>query len=240
MELRTSSYEFEGTDYTGYFAEPASSGPVPGILVIHEGAGLGEHTKTTARRLAEMGYVAYAMDLFGETDLTLERAMEHGKLLRGDRALMRRRTQFALDHLRAHERVDPSQCGGVGYCFGGMALLELVRHGTDLACVIGFHAGLDHETPAAQGAYSGRVLVCQGALDPIITEEKRAEFVAEMSAAGIDWQMNVYGRAAHSFTNPDIASWNIPGFAHEAESDARSWRAMVELLNDALPVESSG
>jgi dienelactone hydrolase len=148
---------------------------------------------------------------------------------------LRARATTALDLLRKQSAVANTRIAAIGFCFGGTTVLELARSGADLACTVGFHAGLTTTAPAQRGAIRGRVLVCQGADDPVITAEHRREFAAEMTHAGVDWQMHVYGGVGHSFTNPEIDKWKLPGFNYDARADRRSWQAMRALLEESFP-----
>jgi dienelactone hydrolase len=235
MTLQPLTYRIGSDTYTGYVADGSAGRRVPGVLIAHEGGGfLTEHAKDRARRIAELGYVAFALDLFGDPRPTLEQARQMVQQLRNDLPTLRARATTALDLLRQQANVDGTRVAAIGFCFGGTTVLELARSGADIACAIGFHAGLATSAPAQLGVIRGKVLVCQGADDPIITAEHRAEFAAEMTRAGVDWQMHVYGGVGHSFTNPEIARWNLPGFAYDERADRRSWLAMRALLEEVF------
>ena len=194
--------------------------------MAHEGPGVTEHIKERTQRIAALGFVAFALDLYGVANPTLDEAKSFVQALRADLPELRGRTEAALNVLKAEASVDKARLAGVGFCFGGTAVLELARSGADIGGAVGFHAGLDASRPGDAADIRGRVLVCLGADDPIITGEKRRAFAEEMTAGGVDWQMHVDGGAGHSFTNKDIDAWNFPGFAYTASADARSWAAM--------------
>jgi dienelactone hydrolase len=139
-----------------------------------------------------------------------------------------------LDQLLANPRVDHSKVAAIGFCFGGTMALELARAGTDLAAVVGFHSGLGTSAPAATGAIAAKILVCIGVDDPIIPPDQRAAFEAEMNAAGADWRMYLFSGAAHSFTNKAADAMGMPGIKYHALTDARSWRAMVDLFEETF------
>jgi dienelactone hydrolase len=234
MELEPRRYEVDGRAFTGYLADGSGGRRVPGVLVAHEGAGLNEHIFRRTRELAELGFVAFALDLFGLAEFALEPAKAIVKELRADRAALRRRARVALEVLTSHPTVDRRRLAAVGFCFGGTAVLELARDGAELAAVVGFHPGLDTPTPADACAIRGKVLVCVGEQDPIVDAAQRTAFLAEMREGGVDAQLIVYSGAGHSFTNPLIDAWKFPGFAYHALADRRSWQAMRNLLDEVL------
>ena len=224
----------DGTALTGYLADGSGGRPAPGVLVAHEGGGLGRHTKQRALRLAGLGYVAFALDFYGEEDPPLDRAMALGKGLRDDRARFRSRLRASLEVLLAQPSVDRARLAGIGYCMGGAAVIELARMGAPFAAIVGFHSGFLPGTAEENEAISGRLLLCHGADDPIVTAAQRDSFLAEASAAGIDWQLHLYGGVGHSFTNPDIDALGIAGFAYDEMADRRSWGAMLNLFGEVL------
>jgi dienelactone hydrolase len=235
MTLRALSYRIGSETYTGYVADGSGGRKVPGVLVAHEGGGfLTEHAKDRARMVAELGYVAFALDLFGDPRPALDEARKIVQQLRNDLPILRARATTALDLLRQQPNVDVSRIAAIGFCFGGTTVLELARSGADVRCIVGFHAGLTTTAPARPGTIRGKVLVCQGADDPIVTAEHRSAFAAEMTQAGVDWQMHVYGGVGHSFTNPEIDKWNLAGFTYDSRADRRSWLAMRALLEESF------
>lgn len=224
----------DGVPLTGYLADGSAGGPAPGVLVAHEGGGLGRHTRQSAARLADLGYVAFALDMYGEEDPPLERAMALGKALRNDPARLRSRLAAALDVLTAQAGVDRSRLAAIGYCMGGAAVIELARMGAPFRAMVGFHSGFLPGAAEENGAIAGRLLLCHGADDPIVTAVQRDAFLAEASAAGIDWQLHLYGGVGHSFTNPDIDALGLAGFAYDEAADRRSWAAMLNLFEESL------
>jgi dienelactone hydrolase len=235
MELKPISYRADGLTFTGYMADGSSGEPSPGVLVIHESGGLVEHTKARAAKLGELGYVALAMDLYGEPISGLEGARAINRTLIADISRLRGRCRAALDALAAQPGTDPDRLAAIGYCFGGAAAIELARDGANLACVAGFHSGfIDTPPPEDDRAIRGKVLICQGAEDPVITAEQRDAFISRMMAAGIDWQMHLYGGVGHSFTNRGIDAWNMPGFTYHEAADRRSWTALLALFDEVF------
>jgi dienelactone hydrolase len=232
-------YEADGRQFTGFLADGSGGRPAPGVLVAHEGAGLDSHVKGVAERLAGLGYVAFALDLFGDPELTLEAKMALVRALRADVPSLRSRTGAALDVLRAHPHADPARLAAIGYCFGGTAVIELARGGAELKAVAGFHAGLTPGAPEDNRSIRARLLLCLGAADPVVTKAQREAFAEEMDAAGVDWEMDLYGGVGHSFTNPGIDSWGFEGFRFDARADARSWAAMRRLFAETIDQDRS-
>jgi dienelactone hydrolase len=228
-------YTAGGRQFVGWLAHDAARRDRrPGVLVGHEGYGLGEHTRERAGMLAALGYVAFAPDLFGETFRSREHGIAVISALVKDPSVLRERTNAALDLLRSHDRVDPARTAAIGFCFGGLAALELARSGRDLACVVSFHGGLQTVLPAQPAGVRCKVLACVGADDPFVPPDQRAAFEDEMRGAGVDWQIIVYSQARHGFTNRRIDPEKSPGSAYHALTDQRSWLAMRNLFDETM------
>ena len=210
--------------------EDHAAARVPGVLVIHDAGGLSENIKEKTRRVAALGYCAFALDLFGGgapvTD-GMKRIVEMASDLPRWRGL----ANAGLEVLAARSECDPSRLAAIGYCFGGTTVYELARSGADLRGVVGFHSGLAPSSGEAKNI-RGKVLALIGADDPLIPAEARREFEREMSEAKVDWQMTIYGKTGHSFTNPNATVMNRPGFFYQAEADARSWAAMRSFFDE--------
>ncbi len=233
IETKTVEYRQGDARLVGYLAVPKDAkGPLPGVLVVHEWKGLDGYAKRRAEQLAELGYVAFAADIYGDGKIAAD-AKEAGALAglyKKDRALLRARTAAGLATLKAQPGVVKEKVAAIGYCFGGTAVLELARSGAELAGVVSFHGGLD--TPAPQDAKNirAKVLVLHGADDPHVPDEQVAAFEQEMRTAGVDWQLIAYGGAVHGFTNPANGNDNSKGAAYNAAADARSWLAMQQFF----------
>jgi dienelactone hydrolase len=237
MKTEDIEYHADGARLVGYLAvDEAGAAKRPGVIVAHEGGGLGDHAKEAARRLAAAGYVAFALDYYGDGKplADLGQALRRIQPWLADPTGIRARAHAALEVLVAQPRTDPARLAAIGYCFGGTTVLEMARAGENLKAVVGFHSGLATARPAAPGAVKGRVLVQIGANDPVIPPEQRLAFEKEMTAAGVDWRMVLYGGAAHSFTNPRVDALGRPGFAYHEASDRRSWRAMLDLFKETF------
>ncbi len=240
MQNETLTYVADGlTMQSQLFFDPAAglpSGRRAGVLVFPEAFGLGEHAISRARRLASLGYVALACDLYGNAyqPTGLPEAIGLLEPLFADPSRTRARAGGGLEALAARAEVDPARIASIGFCFGGTMSLELARARAAVRAVVGFHSGLASKSPATD-PIQARVLVCIGADDPMIPADQRAAFEAEMRAAGADWQMHLYGNTVHSFTNEQAAAANMPNaIRYNAEADARSWASMQELFNETL------
>jgi dienelactone hydrolase len=230
-------YHADGARLVGYLAvDDSKPGRRPGVLVAPEGGGLVDLTKSIARRLAEAGYAAFAMDYYGDGKplSDLNEAMPRIMAFMADPSGIRARATAALAVLAGQPQTDPARLAATGYCFGGTTVLELARSGADLKAVVGFHSGLATARPQDASQIRAKVLTCIGALDPIIPPDQRLAFEKEMTDGGVDWRMNLYGEAGHSFTNPDVGALGRPGFEYHAETDRRSWRAMLDLFDETL------
>lgn len=230
-ELQTEAVEYKHGDTVleGYLAyDNAIKGKRPGVLVVHEWWGNNDYSKRRAEQFAKLGYVAFALDMYGKGIIAKD-AKEAGALAgkyRSDRKLMRERANAGLDVLRKHELTDTKRMAAIGYCFGGTTILELARSGAPLAGFVSFHGGLDTSDLKDAANIKGKVLVLHGGDDPYVTAEQMAAFQEEMRKAEVDWQVYIYGGAVHSFTNPDSGNDKSKGLAYDEKADKRSWEAM--------------
>jgi dienelactone hydrolase len=230
-EVRTERIEYRHDDTVleGYLAwDDAIEGPRPGVLVVHEWWGLDDYTRGRAEQLAELGYVAFALDMYGKGVHTQDpqEAARLSGVLAEDRQRGRDRAMAGLNVLAAHPLVDPQQMAAMGYCFGGTVSLELAREGAELAGVVSFHGSLGTPMPAQADTLRARILVLHGADDPLVPIEDINRFRREMTEARADWQFISYGGAVHSFTNPQADRHGIPGVAYDERADRRSWEHM--------------
>jgi dienelactone hydrolase len=234
MRIEDIEYTVGGSRMVGHLAvDDERPGVRPGVLVCHEGPGLDDHAKGRAERLAALGYAAFALDYHGEgKPLAREEMMGRLGQLMGDPERTRELARAGLAILLAQDEVDKARSAAIGYCFGGTMALELARSGADLTMVVGFHSGLGTQRPAGPGDIKAGILVCIGADDPLVPAEQRTAFEEEMRAAQVDWRMNLYGGAVHSFTNPNADMSGMPGVAYHQPTDERSWRAMLDFFHE--------
>jgi dienelactone hydrolase len=221
-------YNHNGTVLEGYLAyDDAVKGKQPGVLVVHEWWGLNDYVRGRVEKLAKLGYVAFALDMYGKGIWTKEpqKAKELSGHLRG-KPIMRQRASAGLEILRNNSRVDPGRIAAIGYCFGGTTVLELAYSGADLAGVVSFHGGLTAAKVDDRNRIKARFLICHGADDGFISAEAIQAFQDGMRESGADWQMIYFGGAVHSFTNPAADQVGIKGIAYNKKADERSWKFM--------------
>jgi len=198
--------------------------------------GLSDYEKNRARMLAELGYVAFCADIYGQgvRPHSYEEAAAQAGKFRADRALMRARAQAGLDKLKAQPLVDTTRTAAIGYCFGGGVVLELARSGADLSAVVSFHGNLDTPNPADAANINCMVLACHGAADPHVPLDQVVAFANEMNSAGVDWELNMYGNAVHSFTDWGAGDDTSQGVAYNEAADQRSWTDMQQLFAEVF------
>lgn len=231
------AYEHEGTRLRGLIVEPAGGEPIGTVLVVHAWRGLGDEEKERARMLAKLGYRAFAIDMYGQ-DVRAKDNEEAAKLAGiyyQDRQLMRGRVQAAIDALEG-ERKLTDNLAAIGYCFGGTVVLECARHGFDFDAVVSFHGGLSFESAPRRGQVTASVLVCNGYDDPYVSLEDRQDFKREMQQAESDFVFIDYANAVHSFTSKAAGPpAEGKGAAYDETADKRSWRAMRDWFEQAMP-----
>jgi dienelactone hydrolase len=238
--LVTEKIEYRDGDVVleGWLAFDASAeGKRPGVLVVHEWWGLGDHSKRRAEELAKLGYVAFALDMYGKGKLTDDPA-EAGKwasAYRGEnRDAARRRASVGLAVLSGHERVDAERLAAIGFCFGGTVALELAWSGADLDGVVSFHGDPTHPRSSEAEGVRSAVLVCHGADDPLVPAAALRAFEDSVRAAKLDWQLIQYGGAVHAFTNRAADDRGIPGVGYDEKADRRSWEHMRSFLGEVF------
>ena len=232
---RTVTYTDGETVLTGFLAwDDTARHPLPGLLLVHGGAGLDDHAKGQAQRYAAYGYTVLACDMFGDGvagDRECVMALLTG--LRDDPQRMSRRAQAGLAALASCPEAD-GRFAALGFCFGGLAVLTLARSGAGLAGVISMHGSLATVRPAEPGAVKARVLACHGALDPHVPLADVVRFAEEMDHARADWQLIMYGGAMHGFTHDHATPGAIPGVAYDEPADQRSFLAARTFLAEVL------
>ncbi len=234
-EVTTRAVEYRDGDVVleGLLAwDDALKGPRPGVLILHQWLGVSDNERMRAERLAALGYVAFAADLYGKgvRPANMEEAAALSGKWKGERARLRARVAAGLAELKRQQLVDGRRTAAIGYCFGGTAALELARSGADVAGVVSFHGGLDSLKPEDGRNIRAKVLALHGADDPWVAAADIAAFQQELRAAGVDWQMIYYSGAVHSFTQKEAGSDNSRGAAYNERADRRSWQAMRDFF----------
>ena len=234
--IETNTVEYKDGDVVleGFVARPEGKGPRPGVLIVHQWKGLGEFEKGKARALAELGYVALAVDIYGKgvrPKNAGEAREQAGKYRGGDRKLFRKRLLAGLEQLKKFKDVDAKRIGAIGFCFGGTGVVELARSGADIRGVMSFHGGLGTPNPEDAKNIKCKVCVCHGADDPLVPDKELLAFMKEMRDAKVDWQLHAYGGAVHSFTDPS-ANRDVARY-HEL-ADKRSWQTMRDFFMEVF------
>jgi dienelactone hydrolase len=227
-------YTHGATTLKGYIAyDDAIEGKRPGVLVVHEWWGLNDYILMRTEKLAGLGYIAFAVDMYGEGISTKDpkEAARMAGHLKG-KPLMRHRALAGLKVLAENERVDPKRIAAIGFCFGGTTVLELAHSGADLSGVVSFHGGLIPPKPEDVKRIMAKFLVLHGAEDPFIKPEAIADFQESMTKGDLDWQMIFYGGAVHSFSNPGAGSDKTRGAAYDSKAAERSWEHMQQFFKE--------
>lgn len=238
--MQTRDIEYKGPDgrtLIGFLASPEKPSGAA-VLICHAGPGLAEIERTFARRLAERGYIAFACDYHGGGKVLGANMMEVLGPLLADPALIRPTIKAGYDVLCGVPGIDKARIAVTGYCFGGAAAFELGCMGADVKAIIGFHSSLPTNHPEDVKKIKGAVLMLQGAADSMLDQNARGAFETMMEGSGVDWAMNIYGHALHAFTNPEADKLGFPGVAYQKTADERSWRAMLDLLEEKIGAPS--
>lgn len=209
----------------------------PAVLVAHDWSGKNTFACNKADKLAELGYTGFAIDMYGKGKLgkTKEEKIALMTPLMENRSLLQKRILAAFEIVRKLDTVATSNIGAIGFCFGGLCVLDLARSGAEVKAVVSFHGLLHAPDSLANSHITSKVLALHGFNDPMVTTDHVLAFGAEMTQAKVDWQLDMYGNAMHAFTNPEA---NDPGFGtvYEKRADARSWIAMKEFFKEAFVI----
>jgi len=234
------SYQADGVTLKGYIAyDDAIKGKRPAVLVVHEWWGHNEYARKRARMLAELGYTALAVDMYGEGKQAThpKDAGMFAAEVSKNMPVAKARFEAGMDVLRKNATVNADEMAAIGYCFGGGVVLNMARMGADLKGVASFHGSLGTSEPAQPGKIKARIISFTGEADPMISADKVAAFEQEMKAAGADFYVVTYPDAKHAFTNPEAdelgKKFNIP-LAYDAHADKDSWHKMTLFLREVF------
>lgn len=235
LQTKMLEYKDGETVLQGYVVyDDAIEGKRPGILVVHDWMGFGDFSNAKARALAQLGYTALAVDIYGKDvrpKNTDDAALQSG-IYKADRALLRRRILAAYETLKNEISVDADRIAVIGFCFGGTTALELARSGAPIKAVVSFHGGLSTPSPSDAKNVTAKILALHGADDPYVSPSEVQAFEQEMNGAGVDWQLIKYSGAVHAFTNPGAGHDNTKGAAYNERADKRSWVAMKDFFDE--------
>jgi dienelactone hydrolase len=239
LVTRTVDYaDAHGTALEGYITyDDAKSGPRPGVIIVHDWRGLTDYTQKRANMIAQLGYVAFAADIYGK-GVHPASVPEYGKAMtpyKADRALYRARLQAAYDAFLQQPELDKSRIAAIGYCFGGTGVVEMLRDGLPLRGAVTFHGGLDAR-PVEDGKTITKthLLALCGAADPFETADDMLAFEQQMHDAGVDLKVVEYPGAQHAFTDAGVDALNLPGAKYNASADHKSWAAMKTFLKQVF------
>ena len=228
------AYKDGNDNLTGYlYWNDAVEGKRPGVLVVHEWWGLNEYVKSRAEQLAELGYVAFAVDMYGGDRVTShpKQAGEWMKATVSNLDGWRSRALKGLDKLRSLSMTDNSRLAAIGYCFGGSTVMQLAYAGADLDAVVSFHGSLPLPNGNEAQNFKGRVVIEHGNADAFVPPERVEAFKSAMNDAGVDMVFHGYDGVLHGFTNPDVASFGLDVLKYDAAADEASWRSMLQTFN---------
>lgn len=234
MQHKTIEYFDGDTRLEGYLVyDETQTSPRPGILVVHDWTGLNEHVKERAERLAKLGYVALAVDMYGDakTGETNEEKMALISPFLEDRNLVLTRMKAALDILKQQEQADENNLASLGFCFGGMCSLDAARAGHDLKAIVSFHGNLSKPNFETFSPIETKLLVLHGHDDPSIPPENVVAFEQEMCDAKAEWQVHTYSGTMHAFTNK-LANEPEAGIVYNELADKRSWISCCNFLDE--------
>lgn len=234
---KSAAIEYKHDQYLceGYGAWDESGAKRPGVLVFPEWVGVGEYTQKRAEMLRELGFNAFVADVYGKgiRPNTPEACEAEMMKYATNRPLLRERARCGLDELRKLPNTDLSRLAAIGYCFGGMIVLEMARDKqNDLKGVVSFHGVLMTPTPLAAGAYNGKILVLHGVDDPVVPDDQVMGFWKEMRDAKANWEFVAYGNALHTFTNWLMPEDGPPPAVYNKQADRRSWIAMQDFFKE--------
>ena len=231
IKEETVTYTVEGLTFKGFVAYNDNiQGKRPAILVVHEWWGLNDYIKMRVRKLAELGYIAMAADLFGDGKVAANPtdAQAFTAAYYKDPTIIKKRLDAATEKLKLYPQTDPSRVAAIGYCFGGFAALNYAKMGADLRGVVSFHGGMGG-VPVDGNKLKAKVLVCHGASDKFVSQKDVESFKHKLDSAGVENTLKIYPNATHAFSNPDATKtgkqFNMP-IAYNADADRDSWNDM--------------
>jgi dienelactone hydrolase len=235
MKDREVRYRDGQVECVGLLVEPAGGAPAPAVAIVPAWDGRDAFVAEKAAAIAALGYVGFAVDVYGG-GRTGSGPTENAKLMQpflDDRAMLRRRLLAGIEALRSVPRVDGKRIAAMGYCFGGLCVLDLARAGTELTGVVSNHGLFNPPAGIANARIGARVLALHGWDDPMVPPDAVLAFAKEMTAAHADWQLHAYGNTLHAFTNPNANDRSL-GAVYDAKADRRAWETTVNFLRECF------
>jgi len=241
MKLHEESviYNSNGTELNGFLVYDASNtAKRSAVLVVHEWWGLNDYTKNRVKQLAGLGYIAFAVDMFGNGQQASnpQEAMKLAGPFYQNPSLSKERLQAAIEKIKTYEQTDTGKIAAIGYCYGGFVVLNAAKLGADLAGVVSFHGNLTG-APVNKNLLKAKVLVCHGEIDSFVLQQEVDAFKKSMDSVGANYTFRSYPNATHAFTNPAATEngkkHNIP-IAYNAVADSTSWNDMKEFFGTVL------
>ena len=227
MSTETIRYQDGNVTLEGFVAYPQSSAPTPAVLIAPAWAGRDHFACAKAEALAELGYVGFALDMYG--DAKVGTSVQENSLLMTpfmqDREALRRRITAALETVRSLKQVDKKRIAAMGFCFGGLCALDLARSGADILGVVSFHGLLAAPKESPNKKILAKILALHGYDDPMGPPDQLVAFANEMTQSEVDWQVHAYGNTQHAFTNPEAHDEKL-GLIYNQLAEKRSWQAM--------------
>lgn len=232
IQTKTVEYSQDGKTFEGFLAwDGGKSGSRPGVVISHAWGGAGEFEQDRARDLAQLGYAGFCLDLYGK-GVRGSNPEENSKLMQPflkDRALLQSRMQLAVDVARKQEQIDDAKVAAMGYCFGGLCVLDLARTAADVRGVVSFHGLFAPPGNTAGNKIKAKVLALHGWDDPMVPPDAVVALAAELTEAGADWQIHGFGHTKHAFTHPE-AQDPAHGLQYNESAKNRSWKMLVDFL----------
>ena len=234
MQTQRVEYQAGDTQLKGFLAyDPSYGGKRPGIIIIHDWSGCNEFVQNKAKQIAGMGYVGFAVDMYGDGNVATSKE-DKTKLMQPlllDRSLLKERILSAYNTIKTFDQVDSTKIGAMGYCFGGVCSLDLARSGAAVRGVISLHGLFTPPSDIGDKAIQAKVLALHGYADPMVPPEQVIAFSKEMDEAKADWQVHMYGNAMHAFTNPEANDIDF-GILYDKKADQRSWQTVENFFDE--------
>jgi len=241
-QIKTETVEYKsGEDILeGYLAyDETTTDKRPGVIIVHEWWGLNDYIRSRAEQLAKEGYVAFAVDMYGDgkTTTSADEAKKFSSAVASNPGLLRQRIRAGFEQMKNQQNVDRDNLAVIGFCFGGRAAIDLARTGADIKGVAVFHSLLPEGNQGEAKNIKAKILVLHGAEDKFVTQKEIDAFRKELTEAGVTWQMNYYSDAVHAFTNPNAGDDPSTGLAYNERAANMSWKEMHIFFDEIFAEE---